>query len=109
VRVINDVINGTPADGSGNGWWFRDYRLPSPWPTIASGTAPTDSDGDGMPDSWETSHGLNPNAASDANAIAASGYTNIEEYINSFFPASGSSAPPSTNLYPNAPTIIGIN
>jgi len=109
VRVINDVINGTPADGSGNGWWFRDYNMPSPWPTIASGTAPTDTDGDGMPNSWENSHGLNPNDASDANAIAASGYTNIEEYINSYFPAIGSPLPPPSALIPNPPSIIGVN
>ena len=29
-----------------------------------------DSDGDGMPDSWETSHGLNPNNPADASGTA---------------------------------------
>jgi hypothetical protein len=42
-----------------------------------------DSDGDGMPDEWETANGLNPNDASDANGdITGDGYTNIEKYIN---------------------------
>lgn len=42
-----------------------------------------DSDGDGMPDAWETANGLNPNDASDANGdINGDGYTNIEKYIN---------------------------
>lgn len=109
VRVINDVIKGTPADGSGNGWWFRDYKLPSPWPTIASGTAPTDSDADGIPDDWEKAHGLNPNDAADAKQYAPNGYQRIEEYINSFFPAVGSSLPTPSALVPNPPSIIGVN
>jgi hypothetical protein len=108
VRVINDAVNSTGT----NGWFWRVNNMPSPYPTIAAGAAPTDTDGDGMPDSWETSHGLNPNSAADANGIAASGYTYIEEYINSFFSITGSSSvpPPSpTALIPNPPSIIGVN
>jgi len=42
-----------------------------------------DSDGDGMPDEWETANGLNPNDAADANGdLNGDGYTNIEKYIN---------------------------
>lgn len=50
--------------------------------------APADSDNDGMPDSWETAHGLNPNLQ-DHNGTGLSvgltgiaGYTNIECYLN---------------------------
>lgn len=50
-----------------------------------------DTDGDGMPDDWETANGLDPNDASDASiytidAVANGGrgwYTNIEVYANS--------------------------
>jgi autotransporter-associated beta strand protein len=49
---------------------------------IAGGTAPIDSDQDGMPDDWETAKGLNPNSAADANTTSSTGYTNIEDYIN---------------------------
>jgi hypothetical protein len=53
------------------------------WPALAPGRAPTDSDGDGMPDAWETQHGLDPKNASDGSAIVAStGYTNLEHYLN---------------------------
>jgi pectate lyase len=52
------------------------------WPELARGEPPADSDRDGMPDEWETAHGLNPNDASDAVRRAASGYTNVEEFIN---------------------------
>ena len=42
-----------------------------------------DSDGDGMPDEWETANGLNPNDPADANGdCTGDGYTNIEKYIN---------------------------
>jgi pectate lyase len=55
-----------------------------PWPDLASGAfaAPADSDHDGMPDAWEGAHGLEPNHAGDGSAIAANGYTNVENYLN---------------------------
>jgi hypothetical protein len=42
----------------------------------------TDSDQDGIPDSWEIYYGLNPHNAGDALALAAdgSGLTNLDEY-----------------------------
>lgn len=47
------------------------------------GTPYADSDGDGLPDSWETMHGLNPADAKDAGLDSnGNGYTNIEEFIN---------------------------
>ncbi len=50
------------------------------------GTPYKDSDNDGIPDAWESSHGLNPKDAADAPAIAKSGYSNIENYLNSLVP-----------------------
>ena len=47
---------------------------------LSGGSKPLDSDNDGMPDDYETANGLNPNDASDATAIAANGYMNIENY-----------------------------
>jgi len=42
-----------------------------------------DTDGDGMPDTWETAHGLNPNSASDGTGdYNGDGYTNVEKYLN---------------------------
>ncbi|MBR2204385.1 MAG: autotransporter-associated beta strand repeat-containing protein [Prevotella sp.] len=56
------------------------YGTPDTW-TVFAGTKKTDSDGDGMPDAWETANGTNPNS-DDAMVIAANGYANIENYIN---------------------------
>ena len=53
------------------------------WPKLASTAAPVDTDGDGMPDAWETANGLDPNDAADGAKVAANGYTNLENYINS--------------------------
>ena len=42
-----------------------------------------DTDGDGIPDEWETEHGLDPRNAQDALQIRDDGYMVIEWYINS--------------------------
>ena len=61
----------------------------SPWPDLSDGGVTADelkdSDGDGIPDVWETKNGLDPNNASDGNAktLSKEGYTNLEVYMNS--------------------------
>ncbi|GAA0540588.1 thrombospondin type 3 repeat-containing protein [Chitinophaga japonensis] len=51
------------------------------------GTPYRDADSDGMPDTWETKHGLNPHDASDAvKDMNGDGYTNIEKFINGINP-----------------------
>ena len=58
------------------------------WPELKSSPAPTDSDHDGIPDEWETAHGLNPNDPSDANKdMNGDGYTNLEKYLNGIDPS----------------------
>lgn len=54
----------------------------SAWPALSAGTAPADGDGDGMPDDYETAHGLDPNDPADGAATTSDGYTNLEHYIN---------------------------
>jgi pectate lyase len=54
------------------------------WPELSSKPAPTDSDGDGMPDTWEIARGLNPTDPADRNYDPdGDGYTNLEDYLNS--------------------------
>ena len=37
---------------------------------------------DGMPDAWETTHGLDPGDSRDGAAVAKNRYTNVENYLN---------------------------
>ncbi len=52
-------------------------------PALAGGTALKDSDGDGMPDSWEKEKKLNEKKADDNGHDLDKTYTNLEVYINS--------------------------
>jgi Pectate lyase len=54
------------------------------WPVLKKGKALQDTDGDGMPDSWEKKHHLNPQDPSDGSIFGLSkDYTNVEVYLNS--------------------------
>jgi hypothetical protein len=81
TRIIAEVRNGTAAKGSKG--FVSSPSVAGGWPSLKSGTAPADTDHDGMPDEWETKQGLNPNAAADRDNVAADGYTLLEKYLNS--------------------------
>jgi hypothetical protein len=51
------------------------------WPVLPAGAAAVDSDGDGMPDAWETAHGLDPKTADGAADRNGDGWTNLEDYL----------------------------
>lgn len=54
------------------------------WPVLAGGPAWVDSDGDGMPDDWETAHGFDRRDGTDgAKDRNGDGFTNLEEWLNS--------------------------
>ena len=84
ITMVNDVRDGkTTYTGSGNNPGFINNQNDcGGWPALNSTAAPTDTDGDGMPDEWETANGLNPNDATDGAKICADGYTNLEHYLN---------------------------
>lgn len=91
-QIINDVRNRTASYSGKSAPGFvdsQDDNRPanapanwSAWPLLKSKKAARDSDGDGMPDSWEKKHNLNPSDAADGNATTLHGrYTNLEVYL----------------------------
>lgn len=62
-----------------------------------------DTDGDGMPDSYETAKGLNPADAADGAAVTADGYTNLEIYLNGVADGTINKADYETSPYPVTP------
>jgi uncharacterized protein (DUF1800 family) len=58
------------------------FLTPKPLETLPAFAASRDGDGDGMPDSYETAHGLNPRSSADAmNDLDADGVANRDEWI----------------------------
>lgn len=85
-RIIRETVSGKCAYGDTYG--ANTGIIDSPlsvggWPELKTYNVRTDSDGDGMPDDWEKAHGLDPSDPADRNVIAISGYTMLEEYLNS--------------------------
>ncbi len=80
-RMIEEVRTGTARYGN-NGIITTPSDVGG-WPTLTTGPVPEDSDGDGMPDAWESRYGLDPKDGSDGPQDKdGDGYTNVEEYLN---------------------------
>ena len=94
-RIIANVRNGDyTADGSnGSEKGLIDKASDvGGWPEYKKETGPKDTDGDGIPDEWETANGLNPKSKADGSKYTLSKtYTNLEVYLNSLV----------ETLYPN--------
>ncbi len=83
TRIVEGVRTGMPSYKEGI---ITDIAQVGGYPDY-NGTPHIDSDRDGLPDDWETAHGLNPRDASDAVAdLNGDGYANIEDYINGLDP-----------------------
>ncbi len=76
IRIVSDYVNL-------NGGPISSETAVGGYPTLASGTAYTDTDDDGMSDTWEIEGGLNPNDNSDGKKDRNSdGYTNLEVFLH---------------------------
>jgi len=84
-RVIREVKNGTATFKASLGSWGiidKSYDAEG-YRTYATSVTPTDTDNDGMPDTWELANGLDPNNAEDRNLKTQEGYTALEVYLAS--------------------------
>jgi hypothetical protein len=86
-RIIQEVQSrtGTIIDVQGGYPHGTPYSTSQvAWQVLNCNTAaPADTDHDGMPDTYETAHGLNPADPTDRATLAANGYPNLENYLNS--------------------------
>ena len=89
LYITEDVKTGTAkysgAGQEGKGF-INSQDDAGGWPELVSAEAPADTDGDGMPDEWETRYGLDPNNAADGSVCSLDEkgyYTNLEIYCNS--------------------------
>jgi len=85
ARIVQEAQNGM-ASGSGargtNLGIIDDPVAVGGYPTYNSSPAPVDTDGDGIPDAWETANGLNPSDPADgALKNLSRAYTNLEVYL----------------------------
>jgi hypothetical protein len=91
ARIVRETRTGTATGSSPGGtatYGLHQGIIDSQtdvggWPVYRGGTAPPDADHDGIPDAWEAKHRLNPQDGADGNGLGASGYTHLEEYLNS--------------------------
>jgi len=72
---IIDTVEDLMPDDAGENW--------EPWPELKSTTPPIDSDGDGIPDTWEDLYGLDSSDPEDRNLRNEEGYTMLEVYLAS--------------------------
>jgi pectate lyase len=81
-RIIEEARTGTATYGN-NGIITTPSDVGG-WPELKSTPAPVDSDHDGIPDQWETTHGLDPSNKEDGKKtnLSADSYTNLEIYLN---------------------------
>lgn len=86
ARIVEETRNGSYTHAGSNGGidgLIDSQHDVGGWPAYKMGSVLADSDGDGMPDEWETAHGLDPLNAKDGVAYNLSPeYTNLEIYLN---------------------------
>jgi len=86
-RIVEDVRSGQPRYSGQSA--HRQGIIDAPadvggWPEYGRALAAVDNDHDGMDDSWEMFHNLDPTDPADRNkVISQEGYTALEVYLNS--------------------------
>lgn len=82
AAMADDARTGSITYGEGKNGLIDSQDECGGWPELKDTGVETDTDGDGMPDKWETDNGLNPEDSEDGKAVCEDGYTNLEHYLN---------------------------
>ena len=86
TRIVGEVREGKYTYNGSNGskkGLIDTQSDAGGWPTYNSTELPTDTDGDGIPDTWENEQGLDPKSYADGKATTLNApYTNLEVYLN---------------------------
>lgn len=89
-RIINEIKTGTAEFKGSFGPGIIDSQDDvGGWPELKSAKPAHDSDNDGMPDFWESQHGLDLNVNDSNLDKNKNGYTNLEDYLNSLYKQKG--------------------
>ncbi len=99
TRTMDETLAGTGTLG----------KLDDPLNTNTGPAPLPDSDVDGIPDDWESSHGLDPNNSQDSRQIDSSGYAYIEVYLNEVAEQiTGQTAPQTDTTPPASPSGLEV-
>jgi hypothetical protein len=71
-RLVNEVQTGLGSLKDEGG----------PWPDLETGVAPQDSDGDGVPDVYESAHEMDPSTPDATGDVNCNGYDDVEDWYN---------------------------
>lgn len=84
TRIVRDVRMGTASFGKNKDGIIDSQKDVGGWPELKSLTAPKDTDGDGIPNQWESRHNLKPDNPDDGSGYTlGKSFTNVEVYIHS--------------------------
>ena len=84
ARIVSEVQNGnyTYSGTTSTGGLIDTPSDVGGWPEYKTADLPKDTDGDGIPDTWEEAHGLNPKSYADSKTqTLVSDKTNLEVYL----------------------------
>ena len=82
-RIVDEVRNGNSSSGKKKNGIIDSQKDVGGWPDLKSLPPPDDKDQDGLPDTWEQEHKLNPADPADAcKRTLNKEYDNIEVYLN---------------------------